>query len=56
MNNTIPAWLFGAFGTAFNNFKEMRISLEEFVRQIESLPEVPQPVKDNWRSKLKESS
>lgn len=56
MNNVIPAWMLGPFSVAFNNYKEMRISLKEFVRQIESLNEVPQIVKDNWKSKLKESS
>ena len=53
MNNIMPAWMLGAFSTAHNNYKEMRISLEEFVNQIEDLPEVPELVKHNWREILR---
>lgn len=51
-NNIVPAWIYAEFNTHFNNFKEGKITLEEFVSKIEPLPEVPEVVKENWRNKI----
>ena len=53
-NNVIPAWVFGDFNIHFEDYKNNKIDLKEFVERIKNLPEVPEIVKENRRNKLNE--
>lgn len=49
----IPAWMIGPFEDAYSKQERGLITIEEFVKTIDSLPDVPKTVVENWREKIR---
>ena len=54
MSNVTPAWMLSeAFTKAWQEMEEEKITVRQFSERLDTMPDVPEPVKQSWRTNAK---